>query len=106
MVCLNSGLDIFLKRSIQTSVVVTQLHSSLLHQQTNQLSSEFNCLGHSDYYIDLNSMRLLLRIELVKTGGSDLPNAESNKVGCVNNLLYSLFSSLSFSLNDNPLLST
>ena len=27
---------------------------------------EFNCSGHSDYYIDLNSVRLLLRFKLVK----------------------------------------
>jgi len=59
----------------------------------------FNCSGHSDYYIDLNSVRLLLRIKLVKADGSDLPSGESNTVGCINNLLHSMFSSLSVSLN-------
>jgi hypothetical protein len=46
---------------------------------------------------------LLLRIKLVKkSDGSDLPSAEPNKVGCVNNLLHSMFSSLSISLNYKP----
>jgi hypothetical protein len=43
-----------------------------------------------------------LRIKLVKTDGSDLPSAEANKVGCVNNLLHSMFSCLSVSLNGKP----
>ena len=63
---------------------------------------EFNCSGHSDYYIDLNSVRLLLRIKLVKTDGSDLSSAESNKASCVNKRLHSMFSSISVSLNGKP----
>ena len=63
---------------------------------------EFNCSGHSNYYIDLNSVRLLFRIKLVKTIGSDIESAEPNTVGCVNNLLQSMFSSLSVSLNGKP----
>ena len=47
-------------------------------------------------------MRLLLRIKLVKTDGSDLKSGELNTVGCVNNLLHSMFSSLSVSLNGKP----
>ena len=47
-------------------------------------------------------MRLLLRLKLVKTYGSDLDSAEANTVGCVNNLLHSMFSSLSVSLNGKP----
>ena len=63
---------------------------------------EFNCSGHSDYYIDLNSVRLHLRIKLVKTDGSDIVNTTLNTVGCVNNFLYSMFSSLSISLKGKP----
>jgi len=47
-------------------------------------------------------VRLLLRIKLVKTDGSDLKSGELNTVGCVNNLLHSMFSSLSVSLNGKP----
>jgi hypothetical protein len=68
----------------------------------NSAQLEFNCSRHSDYYNDLNSVRLLLPIKLDKTDGSDLASAESNRVGCVNNLLHYMFSSLSVSLNGSP----
>jgi hypothetical protein len=103
MECLKSGLDIFLKRSIQTSVVNSHTVTyKPIAPADNPAQLEFNCSGHSDFYIDLNSVRLLLRIKLVKSDGSDLPSAESNTVGCVNNLLHSMFSSLSVSLNGKP----
>jgi len=63
---------------------------------------EFNCSGHSYYYIDLNSVRLLLRVKLVKIDSSDIEGAEPNTLGCVNNLLHSMFSSLTISLNGKP----
>jgi hypothetical protein len=44
-------------------------------------------------------VRLLLLIKLVKTDGSDIENTTPNTVGCVNNFLHSMFSSLSISLN-------
>jgi hypothetical protein len=103
MECLKSGLDIFLKLSIQTSVVNSHIVIyKPIAPADNTAQLEFNCSGHSDFYIDLNSVRLLLRIKLVKSDGTDLPNADSNSVGCVNNLLHSMFNSLSVSLNDKP----
>ena len=98
-----SGLDIFLKRSIQTSVVnshtVTYKH---IAPEDNSAQLEFNCSGHSDYYTELNFVRLLLRVKLVKTDGSDIESAVTNTVGCVNNLLHSMFNSFSMSLNSKP----
>ena len=44
-------------------------------------------------------MRLLLRIKLVKTHGSDLKSGEPNTVACVSYLLHSMFCSLSVSLD-------
>ena len=38
----------------------------------------------------------------MKTNGSDLTSAESNTVGCVNNLLHSMLSYLSVSLKGRP----
>jgi hypothetical protein len=103
MECLKSGLDIFLKRSIQTSVVNSHTVTyKPIAPADNPAQLEFHCSGHSDFYIDLNSVRLLLRIKLVKTDGTDLTGAEPNTVGCVNNLLHSMFSSLSVSLNGKP----
>ena len=103
MECLKSGLDISLKRSIQTSIVsshtVTNKHKA---PADNPAQLEFYCSGHSDYYIELNSVRLLLRFKLVKTDVSDMLSDETNTVGCVNSLLHSMFSSLSVSLNGKP----
>ena len=103
MECLKLGLDIFLKRSIQTSIVNNHTFTyKPIALADNSAQLEFNYSGLSDFYIDLNSVRLLLRIKLVKTDGSDLKSREPNTVGCVNNLLYPMFSSLSVSLNGKP----
>ena len=103
MECLKSVLDIFLKRSIQTSMVNNHTVTyKPIAPADNPAQFEFNYSGHSAYYIDLNSMRLLLRFKLVKTEGSDMPADKTNTVGCVNNLLHSMFSSLSVSLNGKP----
>jgi len=88
MECLKPGLDIFLKRSIQTCVINSHAVTyAPMSQADNPAQLEFNCSGHSYYYMDLNSVRLLLRVKLVKTDGSDLVSGESNTVGCVNDLL-------------------
>jgi len=103
MECLKSGLDVFLKRSIQTSLVNSHTDTyKPIAPADNSAQLEFNCSRHGDYYNDLNSVRLLLPIKLDKTDGSDLASAESNRVGCVNNLLHYMFSYLSVSLNGSP----
>jgi hypothetical protein len=103
MECLKSGLYIFLKRSIHTSIVnsYTVTYKPIAPADI-PAQLEFNCSGHSDYYIDLNSVRLLLRLKLDKTDGSNLDNGGANTVGCVNNLLHSMFSSLGVSLKGKP----
>jgi hypothetical protein len=103
MQCLNSGLDDFLKPKIQTSIVNSRiLKYKTLAPADNPTHLKFNCSGHSDYYIDLNSVRLLLRIKQVKTDGSDISIAESNTAGCFNNFPHSMFSCLCVSLNGKP----
>ena len=101
MDCLNSGLDIFLKRSIQTSVVNSHTYTyKPIAPADNPAELDFNCSGHSDYYIDLNSVCLLLRVKLVRNVDSDIESAKPNTVVCVNMLLHSVFSSLTVLLND------
>ena len=103
MECLKSGLDIFLKGSIQTSIANS--HTVIykpIATADNPAQLEFNCSGHGYYYIDLNSVPLLLRFRLVKTDGCDIPSDETNTVGSVNKLLYSMFISLSVTLNGKP----
>ena len=97
---LNVGLDMVLKRSIQTSVInIHTVTHKLLAPADKPAQLEFNCSGHSDYNIDLNSVRLPLRFNLVKIDGSNIEGAEPNTVHCVSNLLHSMFSTFSFSLN-------
>jgi len=87
MECLKSDISIFLKRSIQTSVVnshtVTYRH---IAPADIPARLEFNYSGHGDFCIDLNSVRPLLRIKLVKTDESDLVSCEANTARSVNNL--------------------
>jgi len=100
MQCLKSGLFIFLKSSIQTSVVNSHTVTyKPIAPADNPAQLEFNCSNHTYLYIYSNSVRLLMRVKLVKTVGSDIESAEPNTVGCFNNLLHSMFSSLSISLN-------
>jgi hypothetical protein len=82
MLCLKSCLDIFLKRSIQTSAVNshTVTYKSIAPRDM-PAELDFNCSGHSDIYINLNSLSVHLR--LVKTNGSDLPIYVSNKIACI-----------------------
>jgi len=103
MECLKSGLDIVLKRSIQTPVVNSHTVTyKPIAPANNPAQIELNCSGHSDYYIDLNSVRLLLRIKLVKNDGSDIENTTPNTVGCVNTLLRSMFSPSQNFANGKP----
>ena len=103
MGCLKSGLDNFLTRSIQTSVVNTHTVTyKPMAPADIPAQLKFKCSCRSDYHIDLNSVRLLLRIKLIKIDGSDIENAEPNTVGCVNNLFNSMFSSLTFLSNGKP----
>jgi hypothetical protein len=105
MECLKSGLDIILKRSIQTSIVNSHTVTyKPIAPADNPAQLEFNCSGHSDYYIDLNSLRLLLSFKHVKTDGSDMSSDEANAVGCVNNLLHSCLVLLAFLYMVNRLL--
>ena len=98
-----SGLDIFLKRSIQTSVINSHTVTyKPIAAADNPGQLQFNCSGHSDYYTELNSVRLILRDKLVKSDGSDIEGADTNTVVCVKNLLHSMFSNLSISLNVKP----
>ena len=41
-------------------------------------------------------------MKLVRTDGTDIENTAPNTVGCVNNLLHSMFSSLRVPLNGKP----
>ena len=80
-----------MERSIPTFVVNSHaLTYRLFTPADNNAQLEFNCSENSDYYIDLNSVRLFLLMELLNTDRSDLESDEPNTNGCVNNLLHSI----------------
>jgi hypothetical protein len=100
MEVLNPGLDIFVERPFQTSIVDTHtVPCKPLTSADNPAQLEFHYSGHSDRYAVLNSVTLDLQLKLVKTDGSDITASDNNEVGCVNNPLHSMFSSYSISLN-------
>jgi hypothetical protein len=100
MDCFKSYLDIFLKGSIQTSVVNSDTVTyKPFAPADNPAQLEFSCSGHSDFYTDLNSVRPLLRLKILKTDVLNLRSDGSNTVVCVNILLHSMFRSLSVSVN-------
>jgi len=81
--------------------MVTWLHVNLLDRQANLRSLNLIALAIV-IATDLNYVRLLMRIKLVKTDGSVIENAATNIVGCVSNFQHSMFSFLSVSLNVKP----
>lgn len=91
-----SEFDIFAKTPVQAAVLgnVTTLCKSITPVEQNVL--EFVSPADNEHYTDLN-VQLMVRGKFVKGDGTDL--AEGNKVTGVNNLLHSLFSHLSVSLN-------
>jgi hypothetical protein len=62
----------------------------------------WNLIARGIAIITLTSVSLVLRIKLVKTDVLVLASAEANTVGCANNVLHSMYSSLSVSLNGKP----
>jgi hypothetical protein len=97
---LNQRLDIFVKRDYQTSILNTNtVPCNPLTTADNPAQLEFHYSGHSDRYAILNSVKLVLHTKLVKTDGSNITASDKNEVGCVNNLLHSLFSGVSIALN-------
>nr|CAD7194727.1 unnamed protein product [Timema douglasi] len=67
----------------------------------NDAQLDFFCPGDGEYYRDLSSIKLYLRIQLVKWDGTVV--GAVNKIVCVNNLLNSLFSQINISLNETPI---
>jgi hypothetical protein len=66
MECLKSGLSIFFNAEYKHLLSKCTVTYKQIAPADNPAQLEFNCSGHSDYYIDLNSVRLLVRLKLVE----------------------------------------
>lgn len=102
--CMKSELDLFKPRHVQTSILKTEeVPYKPLTSLENQSVIEFSCQGHGDTYLDLSSINLRLKIQLVNGDGTALKVDAKGEVGdgpgCVNNILHSLFRQVNVSLN-------
>lgn len=97
--CLKSELDLFRPRNIQTSILKTEeISYKPLNSLENQTVIEFACQGHGDTYMDLSSINLQLKLQVLKNDGSLYKDADAQPA-LVNNILSSLFRQVNVSLN-------
>ena len=98
--CMKSELDLFKPRHVQTSILKTEEVSyKPLNSLENQTVIEFSCQGHGDTYLDLSSINLRLKLQVLKNDGSLYRDTDENQVGIANNILSSLFRQVNVSLN-------
>ena len=93
---INSAFDIFEWRPLQSSIVETIEEPHKPVSGVDQCDVEFSVPATSDLYIDPN-MKVVIRGKLTKTNGTDLD--ESDFTGVTNNLLHSLFSQCTITIN-------
>lgn len=98
--CMKSELDLFRPRHIQTSILKTEeISYKPLNSLENQTVIEFACQGHGDTYLDLSSINLRLKLQVLKNDGSFYKDTDANQPGIANNILSSLFRQVNVSLN-------
>lgn len=94
--CVKSEFDIFAKKPVQTSVLSSQIVRYKPIAPVDQNVFEFVFSGDNDTYIDLN-VHFMVTGKIVKLDGTDFDGTEHTT--SVNNLLHSLFSQCSITLN-------
>jgi len=93
---ISTEFDLFGRKARQDGCLKTTETIYKPIASVDQTDIEFLIPAGSDTYIDPN-IKLFIRGKLVKTDGTDLP--ETDYVAGVNNLLHSLFSQCTISLN-------
>lgn len=98
--CMKSELDLFRPRNVQTSILKTEeICYKPLTSLENQNVIEFACQGHGDMYIDLSTINLRLKVQIIKSDGSTYKAGDPKQPGIANNVLNSLFRQVNVSLN-------
>ena len=93
---LGTELDLFARKTEQDSCLETTEVLYKPSASVDQTDIEFLVPGVSETYIDVN-LKLFIRGEIIKRDGTEL--VESDYTAGVNNLLHSLFSQSTISLN-------
>ncbi|XP_014299004.1 uncharacterized protein F54H12.2-like [Microplitis demolitor] len=97
-----SELDLFTIPSTQTSIEYSQwTHYNPVSSITDDSPIEFVIPGHGDEYIDLPHSMLKIRAQII---AADETHAAADKVGPVNNLLYSMFNQIDVFFNQKLIL--
>jgi hypothetical protein len=91
-----SEFDIFAKKPVQGAVLWSRVTHYKPIAPVDQSDLEYVIPGDSETYVDLN-IHMKIRGKLVRPDGSNLDSDDSTSV--VNNLLHSLFSQCSVTLN-------
>lgn len=98
--CMKSELDLFSLPTIQTSILKTEeISYKPLTSLENQNIIDFVCYGHGDTCIDLSSIHLNLKIQVLKNDGSQYVEEDKEQPSLVNNIMHSLFRQINLSLN-------
>lgn len=97
--CAKSELDLFTLPPTQTSIESGHwVQYKPVASITDDSPVEFSVPGTGDNYLDLSHTLLNLKIQVVKQNNETL-TVEDDNVGCVNNILSSLFSQVDVFLN-------
>ena len=96
MVCTKSEFHIFVKKPVQSAVVSDRVSIYKPIATVDQNVLEFVVPSDNESYIDLNN-NLMVEGKLTKLDGTEFDNTDFT--GVVNNLLHSLFSQCSITLN-------
>lgn len=105
--CMKSELDLFKPRILQTNILKTEeLSYKPLTSLENQSVIEFVCHGRGDTYIDLSSINLCVKIQLIKNSGVAYKAEDEGQPSVINNMLHSLFRQVNVNLNGKNINST
>lgn len=105
--CMKSELDLFSPQPLQTNILKTEeVAYKPITSLENQSVIEFASYGHGDSYLDLNSINIRLKIQVVKADGQVFKNEDENQPTVVNNMLHSLFRQVNIVLNGKNINST
>ena len=98
--CTKTEVDLFTVPPTQTAILDTQLISISPINSVSGLNStpvEFVIPGSSEYFLDLSSVSLQLRVQLVKANGDQLPT--TSEAFPESNFLHTYFNQVAISLN-------
>lgn len=93
--------DFFFDRPNQTSIKGNHVVSyKPLNSVENDQQLEFYSAGDSEFFRDTATIKLWLKLQMVKLDGTVFKQEDTDQPGCVNYLLNSLFSEVNVSLNE------